>query len=108
MAFSLDRLTRCFSSHFAEEVVYRPAKGLPRRIKAVVDRQSPVPIGESRPIQFLLIEVDNDPITGITADEIDTGRDRIEVARVVGGVPESRDIGQVVNQDEGRITMEVR
>lgn len=108
MAFSLDRLTRCFSSHFAEWVVYQPAKGSPRRIKAVVDRQSPVPIGESRPIQFMLVEVDNDPITGITAVEIDTGRDRILLPREVGGQPESRDIGQIQSQDEGRMILEVR
>jgi len=108
MAFSLDRLTRIFSAHFAEEVVYRPSRGQPRRIKAVVDRQLPTALGELRPIQMMVIEVDNDPITGITADELDTGSDRIEVARVVGGVAESRDIAQIISQDEGRISMEVR
>ncbi len=108
MVFSLGRLTRCFSAHFAEWVVYRPASGQPRRMMAVVDRQSPVAIGDSRPINFVVVEVDNNPITGLTAEEIDTGGDRIELAREVGGVPESRDIAQIVAQDSGRIQLEVR
>lgn len=108
MAFSLDRLTRCFSAHFAEEVVYQPAKGAPRRIKAVVDRQPKVPINESRPIQFMLIEVDNDPTTGIASTEVDTGMDRIMVSRETGGKLESRDIGSIQSQDEGRMVLEVR
>lgn len=110
MAFSLNNsiARRVFSAHMAEEVVYRPAKGSPRRIMAMVDRQNPVPIGESRPIQFIVIEVDNDPRTGITRTELDTGGDRIDLARETGGEPESRDIARVVTEDEGRIALEVR
>lgn len=110
MAFSLDNSIsrRVFSAHMAEEVVYRPARGRPRRIKAIVDRQTHAAIGDGRPVQMLVIEVDNSPATGITADELDTGRDRIEIARVIGGEPESRDIGQLLAQDEGRLTLEVR
>lgn len=101
MAFSLDRLTRCFSAHFAEEVVYRPAKGSPRRIKAVVDRNlSP---------ESIIIEIDNSAETGIVATEINHQRDIIDVPLTEGGFVSTRYIAlPFPSQDAGRLKLDLR
>jgi len=112
MTFSLTRMRKAFTAHMAEEVTYVPRKGTPRVISAVVDRQPKTSLsemqGRTNALPFFQIEVENDPATGISADELDTGGDRIEVAVRVGQIQESRAIRRIVSQDEGMIVLEVR
>lgn len=112
MTFSLARQRKAFTAHFAEEVTYLPAKGTARVISAVVDRSPPTTLpeipGRSNAVTQFNIEVENDPSTGISADELDTGGDRIEVAARVGGIATSKSIRRIVSQDDGMIVLEVR
>lgn len=112
MTFSLTRTRKAFTAHFAEDVTYIPRKGTARVVSAVVDRSPPQALseipGRTNAVPMMMIEVENDVSTGISADELDTGGDRIEVAIRVGGLQESRAIRRIVSQDEGMIVLEVR
>jgi hypothetical protein len=87
---------------FAEIVVYYPRGGGARQIRAIVNRDPPSfydSTGAVVAVSFM-IYVANDSTTGIAGTEIDTGGDRVAVARREGAVNlNQRVIWQVMNQD---------
>lgn len=99
-----------FFSDFAETVVYRPREGEPRTIQALVDRDPPEALGEDVTTRtpVLHVTVRNDSVAGITAAEVDTGGDRIDLPLRVGGSATTRPIVGIVRQDAGLVTLEVR
>jgi len=99
-----------FFSDFAEAVIYRPHAGRPRSILAVVDREPPAFLAEANGPQTpgLHVIVRNNATEGISAAELDTGLDTIDVASRVGGEVTTRSIVRLVQQDAGLLRLEVR
>ena len=79
----------------AETVTYYPAAGAGRQISAVITRSEP---GRMPVINALVI---NNVTGGISSDEVDTGGDKIEVAKRVGEKPGLLRITEVINHDAG-------
>jgi hypothetical protein len=98
---------------FAESrmVIYRPKGGLPRPIRAIIDRQPPEPLfpGQPRPLDFVLVvSVPNDPVTGIEHRTFDAGGDTIDVPLVYGGPLVNRTFSaERAVVDAARITLKV-
>lgn len=96
---------------FAEVVVYYPRGGGARQIRAIVNRDPPSfydSTGAVVAVSFM-IYVANDSTTGIAATEIDTGGDRIAVARREGNVNlNQRVIWSVINQDIAMIQLALK
>ena len=101
-----------FLDAFAERqmVVYRPYKGLPRPVRAIIDRPLPEVLQAGHPPQVhgLLVSVANDARTGIAAAEFNADGDMINLPvnlyGVVPGVPWHFE-GGIVSQDGGMITV---
>jgi len=99
-----------FLTDFGETITYRPDGGKPRRITAIVERQD----AEAEPAAGrtrqpgISIVVQNDCLAGISADEIDIGTDKVELALRVGGEQAQRALGEIISQDEGILTLRVR
>lgn len=94
-----------------ERVTYVPASGPRKVISAIVNRQPKATIAEmsaGRPVVQMTIVVANNIRTGISVHQLDTGKDRIEVARRKGGEVESRAIASIRSQDAGMLTLEIR
>lgn len=100
--------TDVFFGDFAEWVIYRPLNGIPRSVKAIVDRSPPESMSPHGLAPRMTVMVANDPSDGISSREIDTGGDMIDVADRVGCDATSRPIAQITSHDEGFITVEVR
>ena len=92
--------------------MYHPAKGSARRIRANVGRnERTVPAqfaGNARPHPELTIEVSTDPNVGITGEELDTGKDHIELAVKVGQSPQRRPIIKRLRESPGMMLLEVK
>jgi hypothetical protein len=101
-----------FLADFGETVIYRPAAvgAATRTIVAVVNRPEPQPSGPVNAWEgmAITITVANNATTGISAAELDSGRDKIDVALRVGGTVAARPIVGIVSQDSGMLTLEVR
>lgn len=94
---------------FEESIVYRPRVGSTRNIVAIVDRSPPAPLGPPGTLAAqLTVAVMNSAVVGISAGELDTGGDSIDVALRVGGTPETRRITRIAEQDAGMLVLEVR
>ncbi len=100
-----------------ETLIYRPGVGPARNVKALVDREPPEAAVEplravSKAIHIAVVnqatDSDDDTYGGISAGEIDTGKDRIVIALRVGATPVERGLGSLVEQDGGMIRLEVR
>jgi len=100
-----------------ETLVYRPDGGTARNVKALVDRETPAPTAEAPRAMAPEIHValvnqatssDDDTYGGISAGEIDTGKDRIVIALRAGATAVERGLGPLVEQDGGMIRLEVR
>jgi hypothetical protein len=99
------------TDEFAEAVVYRPRDGGARSIVAIVDREPPTLMDEAGNVVSLtfLIHVANSKTLGITAEEVDTGGDEIEVIEKAGGVTRRRvAVIRVMENDNGMVQLAVR
>lgn len=98
-------------SVFGESVKYKPVgDGDPRTINAVVTRGRPEELegadyGHS-PLTTIFVE--NNNVTGIASDEIDTGGDMVEYAVRIGEAVEDRRITKIIQQDAGMLELELR
>lgn len=102
----------CNSDEFAETVTYKPRGGGTRAIKAVVDRNPPAYKGPSGKIvtPVLAIRVPNSATTGISSAELDTGGDKVSVAKRIGETAEDLPVHVPQNgttHDAGRLTLEL-
>jgi len=95
---------------FAENIKYIPQGGGARNIQAIVDRESPGPIGDAAygNSPTLKITVINSDTTGISTSEINCGGDKAELAVRYGETPQQRLIKKILSQDAGMMTIEVR
>lgn len=95
---------------FGETITYLPgAGGRPRPIAARVIRNDPLVVSESGDVlaQSITVIVADDSATGISANEIDSGRDEILVSLKEGGEPERRPLKRVVDTANGQVKFEV-
>ena len=99
-----------FTDVFAEDVTYWPRAGGSRAIKAIVSRQTPEQLpGEARAHGMTItVTVENNATSGISSSEVDTGGDKIELARRIGETPIKRAINKILNQDAGMMELELR
>ena len=70
-----------------EEVVYRPSDGLPRTIRAYVERKGPLERDGVRPASssgIVMLGVLNDAVSGISSAEIDLTVDLVELPERFG------------------------
>ncbi len=89
---------------FGETVVYfANGNGAGREITAVVVRDPLAIIAEIGEVlsQAMIVRVVNDSTLGISATDIDTGRDRIWVPITADGDPEARSIVRVLSDTNG-------
>ena len=89
-------------------VYYLPRSGTGRSIKATVDYQKETP-GISRPTggrPHLVILVKNDPVTGISSKEIDTGGDKLQISLRYGRTVRNVRIRKILDHDHGFIKFE--
>ena len=95
---------------FGETIAYVNASAISRSISAIVHRQIASPLPESgrmmRP--FFQVGVANNATTGISASELDTGKDHLTFPRRVGGTAEAFTIHRILFQDDGMLWLEVR
>ena len=109
---------KVFLREFGEEITYRPKDGLNRTILAVVDRDPPAPVegaGEGVMGKRIVIWVANnessiaiDEFGGIAVDELNTGGDEVDLPVRLGKTAETRQLGQLLEQDGGMLSIEVR
>jgi hypothetical protein len=74
-----------------------------RTVAAIVVRDPNAILSEIGEVltNALIIRVANDPTTGIDANRIDTGTDRVEVSTIVDGPKEYRSIVRVLSDANG-------
>ena len=95
---------------FGQAVTYQPAVGSPRNIYAVVrhngiKRLDAAPQGHG---PVMTVSVFNHSAYGITAAEVDTGKDTIVISNRVGSAVKVRRLARIVRQDEGIVQFEAR
>lgn len=91
-----------------ESITYLPAAGGERPIVGIVDRRPPQRNGPNglvtHPVE---ITVANDPASGISGSELDTGRDQIRFAVVEGAQPTVRRITDRVFDAGGMLILAI-
>ena len=96
---------------FGEAVVYYPGgSGTGRTILAIVERGQVerldgAPAGHAQNIE---IEVANIATIGIAGTEVNTGADKVAVAKRIGGTAVSSRITRIISQDAGMMRLEIR
>jgi len=95
---------------WTEKVIYRPARAgiMPREIDAVVVRPGTRDTLNTVSPAFT-VTVLNDQADGVPSDDrlSDLGKDRIEVAKRMGGPRTPRGIDHVAEQDQDFLTLEI-
>lgn len=95
---------------FGEAVAYR-SHGNPdeREINAIVDRKPGEAFSASGDVvtYSMMIRVHNDSTLGISASELEEGRDLMEVPRRTGGVRKTVIIDQLINADAGVLVLRI-
>ena len=92
--------------NLTETVVYRPASGDARSIVALVDRMEASNL-MNVVVRAIRITVMNDSVLGIDPSIMNRGNDQIDVSERIGGKLETREIHQIIEQNEEFITIEV-
>lgn len=88
-------------AHKGEDVIYYPAGGSMRPIRALVNRDM------STQNVKLTLEVANDPETGISSTEIDTGGDEIELSVRTGEAVQRRAISNMPHDCPSSLVVEL-
>jgi hypothetical protein len=84
-----------------EDVIYYPAGGSARPIRAIVKR-----IQSTSGVE-LLADVANDSTTGISSSEINVGKDKIELAVRLGNAVQQRRITEIKHQCASSLKLEI-
>lgn len=99
------------ADEFAETVVYLPRGGGSRTILAVVDREPPTLMDDAGNVMALsfMLYVANSATSGITAQEIDTGGDRIQIAAKINDAAKKNcTILRVMDNDNGMLQLAIK
>lgn len=106
----LDDTASIWLEKFGETITYLPGSGGSRSILAIVNRPeaskiSGLPHGSGA---ALIIEVANDVTTGISAAEVDRGRDKVQLPERFGDAVKTKRITNILAQDAGMIKLELQ
>ena len=97
--------------HHGETVTYLPAAGGSRSLTAIIDREPPTiydASGNAVTAEFM-VRVHNDSTIGISASELDTGGDGIELLEHSSDTtPVRKTILKMVSQDGGVVVLALR
>lgn len=88
------------TDEFAEAVTYTPLGGTAKSINAIVVRDEPAQLGETAARSLaadLTIAIRNDATAGVTS--VNTGGDRVTVARRYGETAKSLQVYEVISSD---------
>ena len=95
------------SNSIAEDVVYTPATGQPRTIRALVQRRQPEAYGNSlSPV--IVVTVANDADLGIISASVNAGADKLTVSERPGETAEARNIARITANNAAYLTFELR
>jgi len=106
-----------FLDVWGEEITYKPKGGTQRTVLAIIDRNVPEslpqsPGGMGQNIQIVVANRktsrDDDDYGGIGSDELNTGGDKVALPLSIGRTAVERPLGEIVRQDSGMITIQVR
>jgi len=101
--------TICRDDLFGEEVVYGQADGTSRTIRAAVKRGVVQPVDDTEGVRpYVEITVEDDAITGISLDELETSTDTLALARRPGGSRETMAVARILRSANGILVLEVR
>jgi hypothetical protein len=93
---------------FGESIVYYAGgTGAGRTIDAIIEREVQVITDAGIPALQTLITVRDSNTLGISATEIDSGRDKVTVSLRVGETAQTRQIARVVSTDNSMVQFEV-
>lgn len=97
---------------FGEAVTYKPSGGDNRSISAVIERGTLAKLDGGQAYAAngpeMVIRVVNDATTGITAAEVNTGKDLVSLPVRIGQSATDRLITKILAQDDGQLVLEVR
>lgn len=96
----------CFlnGNEFAEDVLYTPAGGDARIIKAIVDRKRLSPVGEDSNralVDSIEIMIARDPVYGIAEITKGMSADEVVLPETIGGAGVNFFVADILGQDEG-------
>lgn len=98
-------------AQFGESIMYFPGAGGERPIQAIVDREPPAILDAAgnAVMPSCIIRTYNSCRSGIASNEIDTGRDEIELILKIGdAIPKRFSIMQMLSQDSGVVQVALR
>lgn len=95
---------------FGESIIYYPRGVLSagRTIQAMVQRDVQVVNETGQVSNAILVRVKDDSTSGISATEIDDGKDTISISIVTGGTAEVRQITKMQDDSNGAVRFMVR
>jgi len=92
-----------------EPVIYRPYGKTPRSIDAIVVREPPATIAEAGSLAArITIKALNNALVGISSAQVDTGRDKLDVAQRQGATATTRSIAGRVRTMGGFTILEIQ
>jgi hypothetical protein len=97
-------------AQFGEDITYVPLRGEPRTVKAIVDRNPPTAFDavDNIALEEVQISVYNDGHRGILSSTVNTGGDRVEVARRKGRKAQSLAITTLDDDSGGVCVLRLR
>jgi hypothetical protein len=98
-----------FLADFGEDVTYVPLTGDERPIRAIIDRNPPMPPAGS-PVKAglapkITAEVANDATAGISSSEINTGGDKLKLPVRIGEAATARPLVTILRHDAGSLLL---
>ncbi len=97
-------------TQFGETVTYIKQDGTEREISAIVDRDPPefFDAGGKAVAPIAMVQVHDDSTKGITAEELNTGGDKLRFPAKKGGAASSRIIDKLIDGEGGVTEFRVR
>lgn len=94
-------------TEFGDETTYRFGSGSTRTVDAIITTDPPElqPEGEAPAVRALVRLRASTTTRGVTADEVTTGRDRVDVVLRDGEAATAVTVGQVVGDSNGVLTL---
>lgn len=99
------------ADEFAETVVYNPRAGGSRTILAIVEREPPALVDDAGNMLALsfMVYVANSLTSGISAQEINTGGDELEISAKINDIQRKKcTILRVMDNDNGMLQLAVK
>lgn len=99
------------TDEFAETITYTFRAGGSRSIKAIIDRSPPAVYDAAGEVVMpeYIITIHHDPVTGVEADEINTGGDTVTLTETLGkSMTNNKTVMVLLNQDFGMVELALK